>query len=181
VYLHSQPRNRLKILPFGALTLEEDGGKQTERRRSRKKKAKSGHLTSLLVWPLVLPVGAVPLLPRAAAPLGELRDVSHADALPHGRLVADAHAEELDGPRGARARVVAVVPALRAPPRAVPAGAASASRGRPGAGRRQHAVARHGWRLLGLVQSLFLTLSPVRILFFLAVVRLIYLGGAGKV
>jgi hypothetical protein len=154
VYLHSQPRNRLKILPFGALTLEEDGGKQTERRRSRKKKAKSGHLTSLLVWPLVLPVGAVPLLPRAAAPLGELRDVSHADALPHGRLVADAHAEELDGPRGARARVVAVVPALRAPPRAVPAGA-SASRGRPGAGRRQHAVARHGWRLLGLVESLF--------------------------
>lgn len=88
-----------------------------------------------------LPIGAVPLLPPAgAAPLRgrELREIPHTGALPDG-LVPDAHAEELDGPRRAGARVVAVVPALRAPPGTLAPGAGRRRR------RRRHAVTRHGW------------------------------------
>lgn len=92
---------------------------------------------------IVVPLGAVPAGPGAAAPLGgELGEVAHAGALPDGWLVADAHAEELHGAaRRARARVVPVVPALRAPPRPVPGRPARRRRRRR---RRRHAVPRHG-------------------------------------
>lgn len=138
----------------------------------------SPRLTSLLGRPL--PVGAVPFLPRSVTPLGrEVRYVPHAGALPDG-LVADAHAEELDGPQGARARVVAVVAALRAPPRPVPDCCTAATpRDRPGARRRQRAVAHHrwwGWRLGLAVESFFLFLSYLSVGNFFWLWCIIWLG-----
>lgn len=118
-----------------------------------------------------LPVGAVPLLPPpgAAAPLRrrrELRQVPHAGALPHG-FVPDAHAEELDGPSRARARVVPVVPALRAPPGPVAPATAGARRRR-----RRRAVTHHGdWTggiWLGLVAGGIPFFSPRGFFFILS-------------
>lgn len=129
-----------------------------------------------------LPVGAVPLLPPpgAAAPLRrrrELRQVPHAGALPHG-FVPDAHAEELDGPSRARARVVPVVPALRAPPGPVAPATAGARRRR-----RRRAVTHHGdWTggiWLGLVAGGIPFFSPRG--FFLSSHDFFFISGRGGV
>lgn len=126
-----------------------------------------------------LPVRAVPLLPPpgAAAPLRrrrELRQVPHAGALPHG-FVPDAHAEELDGPSRARARVVPVVPALRAPPGPVAPATAGARRRR-----RRRAVTHHGdWTggiWLGLVAGGIPFFSPRGFFFYPLTISFLFLG-----
>lgn len=150
---------------------------KTENQDSKEgRKKEKEFLTSLPPF-VVVPIGAVPLLPpaAAAAPLRQLREAPHTGALPHPsssargrgrRLVADPHAEQLHGaPRRARPRVVPVVPALRAPPRPLRRPAAAA--------RRRRAVTRHGAPPLGLGDfSLFFSLFfliffyPIFSLFF---------------
>lgn len=142
---------------------------KTENQDSKEgRKKEKEFLTSLPPF-VVVPIGAVPLLPpaAAAAPLRQLREAPHTGALPHPsssargrgrRLVADPHAEQLHGaPRRARPRVVPVVPALRAPPRP------SAARRRRSPAARRHA----SWRTTARVRRFLPLFLPFFLIFFI--------------